>query len=363
MRSTLPLALLAPAAALWSCSPEQLSAFRLPSSVFRLLSSSILLALPALALAQGSLTPPAAPAPTQRTLAQVETRTPVQAGAPGIYATAGGGFQIINSGSYYLTGNLEITSGFGIAINAGDVTLDLNGFTISSTEAKPTSYGIVLSLGKANITIRNGHIRSGTTYDAGGGTFVSGPGFSSGIYGLSLSCCTVEDVTVVGVPAYGILLNAGSQTNAVRRCSATTCGNTGILAAQAIDCFAEQCATGIDAQIAVRCSGYGTTGTGIKTIVAAGCYADSGKSYGVEAKVVRDTFAMGSTLAAISAGCATNCRTYNSAGPGITVTGVASFCHTAGRSGTKLGPTITGRYAFGCTSDGTITTSGKLYCH
>jgi hypothetical protein len=321
-----------------------------------------LLALPTLALAQGALTPAATPAPTQRTLAQVEARTPVQAGAPGIYTTAGGGFQIIDSGSYYLTGNLKITSGFGISINTGDVTLDLNGFTLSSTEATPTQYGIVLSLGKANITIRNGHIRSGTTYDAASGTYVSGPGFSSGIYGLSLSCCTVEDVTVVGVPYYGILLNASSQTNAVRRCSANTCGNTGILAAQAVDCFAEQCAIGIDAQIAVRCNGFGTSGSGIKTTVAAGCYAHSGKSYGIDTKVVRDSYSSSasSSAAAINAGCATNCRTYDSAGPGITVTGVASFCYAVGRTS---GPTITGRYAFGCISDGTITTSGKLYCH
>src|SRR5436190_2248196 len=79
------------------------------------------------AFAQGSLTPPGAPAPTMKTLdeidAKLEKRTPISS-VP---------FTISASGSYYLTGNLAVTTGTAITISADNVTLDLNGFTISST--------------------------------------------------------------------------------------------------------------------------------------------------------------------------------------------------------------------------------------
>ena len=81
------------------------------------------------AFAQGSLTPPGAPAPTMKSLDQVEARTIVNAAnTPG---DANNLFIITNSGSYYLTTNLVGVSGkSGISITANDVTLDLNGFAL-----------------------------------------------------------------------------------------------------------------------------------------------------------------------------------------------------------------------------------------
>src|SRR6188768_715136 len=77
-----------------------------------------------LTFAQGSLTPPAgAPAPVMKSLDQIEARTPISS-AP---------FTITAPGSYYLIGNLSVSSGNAIVIATNDVTLDLNGFTISST--------------------------------------------------------------------------------------------------------------------------------------------------------------------------------------------------------------------------------------
>ena len=73
--------------------------------------------------AQGSLTPPGAPAPTMKSLAQIEPRTPISS-AP---------FTISVPGSYYLTTNVTVSAGDAIIIAANNVTLDLNGFTISST--------------------------------------------------------------------------------------------------------------------------------------------------------------------------------------------------------------------------------------
>src|SRR6267142_7145346 len=85
--------------------------------------------------AQGALTPPGAPAPTMKTLAQIEPRTPIS--APLV---------ITQPGSYYLTTNLSVTSGDAIIINTNQVTLDLNGFTISSTAPSVSGYGIALAV-------------------------------------------------------------------------------------------------------------------------------------------------------------------------------------------------------------------------
>ena len=74
------------------------------------------------AAAQGSLTPPGgAPAPTMKTLDQVEARTPIDS-IP---------FTITEGGSYYLTANLTgVPLADGITVNASDVTIDLNGYTL-----------------------------------------------------------------------------------------------------------------------------------------------------------------------------------------------------------------------------------------
>ena len=95
------------------------------------------------AFAQGSLTPPGAPAPTMKSLDQIEARTPISS-LP---------FTISASGSYYLTKNLAVTSGNAIVISAEGVTLDLNGFTLSSTEASPAGTGILLNGTKRNTMV------------------------------------------------------------------------------------------------------------------------------------------------------------------------------------------------------------------
>src|SRR5579883_474024 len=87
----------------------------LPAICGSFLLSSILM------FAQGSLTPPGAPAPTMKTLSQIEPRTPISS-LP---------FTIYIPGSYYLTTNLTgVSNSDGITISTGNVTLDLNGFTL-----------------------------------------------------------------------------------------------------------------------------------------------------------------------------------------------------------------------------------------
>ena len=71
--------------------------------------------------AQGSLTPPGAPAPGMKTLSQLEPRTPISL-IP---------YFITSSGSYYLTTNLTGASNTnGITISANHVSLDFCGFTL-----------------------------------------------------------------------------------------------------------------------------------------------------------------------------------------------------------------------------------------
>src|SRR5262245_21580150 len=74
------------------------------------------------AFAQGSLTPPGAPAPTMKTLDQIEPRTPI-ASMP---------FIINQPGSYYIVSNLtQSAAANGILITVNNVTLDLNGFVLT----------------------------------------------------------------------------------------------------------------------------------------------------------------------------------------------------------------------------------------
>ena len=91
-------------------------------SAFLLPVALLLTALPC--AAQGPLSPPGAPAPTMKTLEQIEPRTPISSA----------GYVISNSGSYYLTSNLTAGAGeVGITVSADDVTIDLNGFTLTGS--------------------------------------------------------------------------------------------------------------------------------------------------------------------------------------------------------------------------------------
>ena len=122
------------------------------------------------ALGQGPLTPAAAPAPTMKTLDQVEPRMPIT-NLP---------FNVTQSGSYYLTGNLTGVAGqHGINISANQVTIDLMGFSLIGVPGSLN--GIHSASIQRNITVRNGNIRNWS------GTGVSGFSFfESRLEGLNV---------------------------------------------------------------------------------------------------------------------------------------------------------------------------------
>lgn len=280
------------------------------------------------ALAQGSLTPPAgAPAPVMKSLDQIEARRPISS-LP---------FTITQSGSYYLTTNLSVAVAGAITISANGVTLDLNGFTLSSTapNAAAGGFGILLNGGWSDITIRNGHIRGGVTNN-GSGVF-SGPGFAHGInyVGNAPRNVLVSHVTVSGCNNHGIYLSFGN-SSVVESCGVRSVGQTGVLASAIKQSTATDCGqTAIEGDIVADCRG---VTVGIST------------SYkGIKADTVHSSYGHSPTGYGISASTALNCVGESAGGAGLQANSIATGCLGTSISGVGLAANI----ANGCrgTSD------------
>lgn len=99
----------------------------------------------------GTLDPSATPAPTMKTLSEVEPRTAI----PGSVAPTSV-YTISESGSYYLTGD-RTCSGVGIQVDADDVTIDLMGYSLIGP-GSGTDNGVNMNT-RNNVEIRNGTIR------------------------------------------------------------------------------------------------------------------------------------------------------------------------------------------------------------
>ncbi len=163
--------------------------------------------LPTSAFPQGSLTPPGPPAPTMKSLDQVEARTPIPGGTAPV--------PINSPGSYYLTGNVSIfsvsSSTNGITVYASNVTIDLNGFDLAGS-ATSSGAGIFIASGVSNVTIRNGTIRNWG---------------SDGLNGSGNSKVRAEKLRVISNGGNGI---AAGGTAEVLNCVAESNVGTGIKA-------------------------------------------------------------------------------------------------------------------------------------
>lgn len=164
----------------------------------------------------GPLDPPAGPvAPTDKPLGEIEARTVVNAtNTPG---DADSAFIIDQRGSYYLTENIGGFEDNQILITANNVTLDLNGFTLTGSPSFQ-NYGVRVE--GSQVTIRNGHVRgyglAGITVQGGtgvrvenvnasfngrvSGQFEPGTGIQIGESGAVVRCITNNNLAV-GVSA------------------------------------------------------------------------------------------------------------------------------------------------------------------
>lgn len=174
-------------------------------SVFVLLTA---LALPSAnsGRGQGALAPAGAPAPMMKTLQQIEPRTPISS-LP---------YLITNAGSYYLTGNLTGVPGTnGIMVLTNNVTIDLNGFTLSGVvgSADGINVGNDGNLGgfaTTNFTVINGMVQHW------GGNGIQASETYNGRF---------EQLHVTANGSYGIVVGKNS---IALRCVSQSNGGTGI---------------------------------------------------------------------------------------------------------------------------------------
>ena len=161
--------------------------------------------------AQGSLNPPGAPAPNFKTLSQVEPRFPIS------------DFQtnLTIPGSYYLTTNLfsgtNNNDAINIRTNIHDITIDLNGFSIISTNPAGGFSPVAVRISEAtNIVVKNGQV-------LGFDRAVRAEGLFRGI--------VVENIHAQGCRRSGIeadgVVGDASQTVTVRNCVVEGIDGTG----------------------------------------------------------------------------------------------------------------------------------------
>jgi hypothetical protein len=168
--------------------------------------------------------PPSDPSTAMKSLDQVEPRTPIGS-LP---------FTISAPGSYYLIKSLEFgaATGDAITIAADRVTLDLQGFTLSST-ATVTGSAIARTNAFKATHVKNGFI-AGTTEVGTSGSFptmgwsVSPGGFQHGV-SLSGGSGVISGLQVSGCRSHGI---SGADT--VTESSVTANGGSGVTSAMVV---------------------------------------------------------------------------------------------------------------------------------
>jgi parallel beta-helix repeat protein len=286
------------------------------------------------AFGQGSLTPPGTPAPTMKSLDQIEPRKEVNAtNTPG---NAGTLFDISAPGSYYLGGNITGVSGkSGIRIIADNVTIDLNGFALAGVAG--TTQGILVPGTLTNIVIRNG-----TVANWGGIGISADFAQNSHFHQLQIRSNGSTGLTVgiaARVTECGAFGNAGNGISAapdsvISHCTAATNSGNGIVSA----------GPGITA---IGCTASHNSGVGIFVFssLLTDCVASGNGDRGI---VTGD----GSTL--------TNCVAYQNAGIAGIVAGIGStLSHCTAYTNTGDGISAgAGSTLANCTANDNLGTNG-----
>jgi parallel beta-helix repeat protein len=328
---------------------------------------------PSTGFAQGTLTPPGPPAPTMKTLDQVEARTPIDAThTPG---DSDNEFIIAQTGSYYLTGTVKVTKNNGIHVTAAGVTVDLNGFQITRTSGSGS--GVLVDVGANNCTIRNGSITGFTGVFVGGIFALSRSGAISQVIASNCATglraadnwriagcsahdntgdgiftgagCTVSSCTASSNGRFGIVGGAGST---VVGCSASNNADIGILISAGstmVDCSASgnQGSAGLSAGTGCTLTHCTATGNTSALSSSAGIAAQPGctiTACTAEQNTNTNATPTGDTGAGISAGSSSkvqNCSVYLNKGDGIRASGfcsiVANVCAVNGFGGDGAG--------------------------
>jgi parallel beta-helix repeat protein len=295
------------------------------------LACAVILPPSSFLLAQGSLTPPGAPAATMKSLDQIEPRTPISA-LP---------FTITTRGSYYVTGNLAGIAGqHGITIDADHVTLDLGGFALAGPGSGAATNGIRVINARTNATIRNGSVHGW------GGTGIAVAASAS----IDLR---VEKVRATANGAGGILL--GSRGTAWQ-CEAS--GNLGTGIAGTLTCKVIECTTTgntgansrgihVGADALVRdCLAMDNGSSGIQAgnaCILTGCVAENNGAIGflaLDGSTVRDCTARSNVSTGFSGfgrSTLTNCTAMSNGSSGFIILAGATLAHCSSASNTTSG--------------------------
>ena len=309
--------------------------------------------LPAAAFGQGSLTPPGSPAPTMKTLDQIEARTPIPGGTAE--------YDITTPGSYYLTGNFTV-GGNAIVITASNVTLDLNGFALTSTSISGNGDAIYISGSNyANITIFNGQI----------GATGAPPGFSGGHFYVGIEATVggsnirLKDLVINGCGTGIFFDSPGATTSSGQSSSVSNCtvnyGVASINGASLVqNCLAQNFTSGgiTNATTVIACTvtslnNSGATGIAATNVIDCSATISGGNGSSIYGSVVRSSYGSASSGSGIYCfGTVENCSGQSQTGYGIYAYAVSSSTGMTGGSGKAIYAENNVSNSYGNGSDG-----------